>query len=186
MIHSIPAGQRNGYFLDILEPHGGVRTVARATLDELANEVKTACVHLFWAEGHASWGGLSEAKRRLAVMRLRAYSQRGKPVDVLPLLHRPEVPRCFSRRFPRCGHAWRGGPVFGIRKRRGGRSHPNIATMAERRLNALWLIDEGEVECRPDRRDSRLFCSRDGRQRSTERCWKSQLKGRKAWDRVQG
>lgn len=185
MIHSIPAGQRNGYFLDILAPNGGVRTVVCATLDELASELKTACIQLLWAAGYPSWGDLSEARRHVAVTRLRAHSHRGKPLDVLALFHRPAVLRRFSRRLPRCGHVWRGGPVFGIRKRRGGRSHTNIATMAERRLNALWLTEEGEVECRPDRRDSVLFCSRDGRQRSTERCWKSQLKGCKAWDRVQ-
>ncbi|KWT98125.1 hypothetical protein APY03_0796 [Variovorax sp. WDL1] len=72
--------------------------------------------------------------------------------------------------------------MYGIRKWRGGPTYRNCATMAQRRQNAAWHPEEGEVECRATRRDAYLFHSWDGRPRGVERSWKSQHKGRKAWD----
>lgn len=75
------------------------------------------------------------------------------------------------------------GPVQGIHKWRGGsRSRPH-QVQGERRANALVLGEDGEVPARATRYGFNLPDSRDGRRRINQRCWKSQHKGRKSWER---
>lgn len=78
---------------------------------------------------------------------------------------------------------FRQGTVPGIRKWRGGGSYyRRIRTMAERRQNLGVVMEEGRTMVRGRRVN--LPNSWDDIGRTRQRSWKSQFRGKKAWDRV--
>lgn len=171
MINNTNAGQRNShnYQLDIVAPNGKTVSEHFGTLEDLAHAVCNA-----HQSDHDARGSL------------RAYSHRGKKLNVLLLTNQGRAARNSWNWRPvlyRPKDFVREGTVPGISKWRGGPSSRNHKSMNERRLNGAFFVEEGELECRATRRDSYLFCSWDGRARSIERCWKSQHKGIKNWDR---
>lgn len=122
---------------------------------------------------------LAPLRRRFCVL-----TEQGKSLDVEEVLawwlnwcHQLYL----SRRF--AGHVYRGGPVPGVHRRGRYCGFRRIRTTAERRLNALVLVEEGEVAARACRQGYSLPDSWDDYSRNRERCWKRQHKGRKAWDR---
>ena len=119
---------------------------------------------------------------------VRAYSPRGRALDVAALvafgrkLNAERTRRWWYARFP--GYVRRRGPVHGIRKWRGGGSCHGYRHMNERRAAACVLHEEGEVPPRAARNVHNLHNPWDDeRWSSRPRCWKSQHKGCKAWDR---
>jgi hypothetical protein len=168
------------YHLDIVAANGGTQTRYFDTLPELSQAVKGAWHNHDWQR---RFEPTPEHTTAWAEAHLRAYSRRGKALDVPTLYANARPTWCGLGRYPSRGYTRRRGSVYAISKWRGGPSYRNSRTMPERRLNAAWCVEEGEVECRPTRRDAYLFNSWDGRARATERGWKSQRKGRKAWDR---
>lgn len=116
-----------------------------------------------------------------------AYSPRGKLLDVHALeAHGRRLYNSrtgyWTRLYP--GYVRRRGPVHGIRKWRGGGHYfRRIHTTPERRQAALVVYEDGEVAARPARNLRNLPNSWDDYARCVERSWKSQHKGRKAWDR---
>lgn len=116
------------------------------------------------------------------------HARSGKAISVEEVLSwlqtlRTRTPFWCRNRPP---YDYRRGPVYGTRCSRGGGGrrlrHPGA--QAERRQNAMSLTDEGEVPARVARTGFHLPCSWDDyRWRNSERCWKAQHKGRKAWDR---
>lgn len=117
-----------------------------------------------------------------------AFSRTGAALQIASILaigtslerHTPTPKR--HRRFR---HAYIGyGPVPGTRKCRGGHGFTrHIGTMPEHRMNALVVSDDLEAYPRPARRGKNLPTSWDDQMRHVDRCWKSQRKGRKSWDR---
>lgn len=171
MINNTNAGQRNSqnYVLDIVSPSGSMVSKFFSSLEDLARGV-----YLQHTSDHESRAFL------------RAYSARGKKLDVVLLAAKGgNNGRSYwwERPMRRPKDYVRTGTVEGISKWRGGPSYRNHKSMNERRLNGSFIVEEGEIECRATRRDTYLFCSWDGRARSTEKCWKSQHKGLKSWDR---
>lgn len=78
---------------------------------------------------------------------------------------------------------FRQGTVPGIRKWRGGGGYyRRIATMAERRQNMAVIFDEGRTLVRGRR--AHLPNAWDDIGRTIQRGWKSQHRGKKAWDKV--
>ncbi len=154
-----------------------VRTREFASLEALAIAASRASYSLSYA---LRYGLCNEAVRQLA------YSGRGHPLALEELVAwgaRVLEARYAARRFP--GYVRRRGPVHGIRKWRGGGGYfRGVRTMSETRLNALVLVEDGEVGCRPSRRERNLPHSWDDVPRHRERSWKSQHRGRKSWDRV--
>lgn len=141
-----------------------------------------------------------ETNARVVPAVFRVFGRRGTLIDAGRLLeigvHRlrlrgPYLIRAVSYR----GHEFvqktsravscRGhGPVPNTAKRRGGyRFHRHPATHSERTLNAFYDISEGEPAPRKARAFGALPSERDDACRCVERNWKSQFKGRKAWDR---
>jgi hypothetical protein len=123
---------------------------------------------------------------------LRAFSARTKSLSVAALVAWGErMPsRWRQYRFrSMCrsdGYVSRQGPVPGLRKRRGGRGYSHLMrTMSARRQAALVVAEDGEVAPRAARNASNIPSSWDdfARRRHLDHCWKSQRKGRKAWDR---
>ena len=78
---------------------------------------------------------------------------------------------------------FRNGSVRGIRKWRGGGGYyRRIRTMAERRQNMTVVMDEGRFLVRGGR--AHLPSTWDDIGRTVQRGWKSQFRGKKAWDRA--
>ncbi len=154
-----------------------VRTREFDSLADLAKAAARASYSLDY-EARFGWPG--------AAVRQQAFSARGRPLATEELVawgRRLFEALYAHRRFP--GYVRRRGPVHGIRKWRGGGGYfRGVRTMAETRLNALVLVEEGEVGCRPSRRERNLPHSWDDVPRHRERSWKSQHRGRKSWDRV--
>lgn len=145
------------------------------SLEELAKAASSAAYYL--EERAESWYRLpSDAVRQ------KALSPRGKLLNIAELV-------AWGRRLRRSGywshraHVFRSGPVPSTRKWRGGSGQTNCRTQAERRSNAMVVKEDGEVSVRAARLGFNLPCSWDGRYRDVERCWKSQHKGGKSWDR---
>lgn len=114
----------------------------------------------------------------------KALTPRGKPLAIQELVAwgaRITWTR-YSRQY-RAGYVWREGSVPDLRKWRGGSNTRPYRVQGERRLNALVIIEDGEVPARVTRRGYGLPDSRDGRPRTRQRSWKSQHKGCKNWDR---
>ncbi len=86
-----------------------------------------------------------------------------------------------NRRY--AGYVRRAGPVPGVSRPRGGHYFRRMRTSSERRLNEMVLVCEGEVAARPCRTGYGLPNPWDDVLREKQRSWKSQHKGRKAWDR---
>lgn len=135
---------------------------------------------------HGRWGIGVRVVHRHALY--EAFSPSGRALPVVPLLLRGQaltllesIRRRDRWRFPYdyCGT----GPVPGVHKRCHGGGHRRLRSSGERRLNALVLREQGEVAARAARRGKNLPDSRDDYSRCLQRCWKSQRKGRKAWDR---
>ena len=118
---------------------------------------------------------------------VRVYSPRGRALDIEALLSyglRRHATRPHRWNKPVPGYVRRAGPVQGIRKWRGGRGCSSFAHMNERRLAAGVLREEGEVPPRAARNAHTLPDPWDDeRWREAQRSWKTQRKGRKAWDR---
>lgn len=114
---------------------------------------------------------------------LLPLSPNGKVLDLKELQrHADNLFRQSVAWYP--AYYFRSGPVEGIRKSRGGYGFfRRPRTSAERRLNTLVLIEDGEVSCRARRKPNQLPNPWDDILRHKERCWKAQHKGRKAWDR---
>lgn len=119
---------------------------------------------------------------------VEAYGPRGRAMDMEVLLSQGrallEAER-FARRYSRRHkQAYNGeGPVPGISNKRAPRWCRRIHSRTELRLNALVLIEDGEVSARASRCGTNLPDTRDGYARDQQRSWKAQGKGRKAWDR---
>jgi hypothetical protein len=187
------AGQRNGYGYQLdtrAEWGGGVQSTYYKTLDELAwatYQAMCAREHVYATQNPMTpWRDRKERAMLWLIQTARACSLRGKSLDIGTLCDMG--PSCNPRRFLRNrwssqGYVRRQGPVPGTSKWRGGPSYRNERVMAMRRQNMGWLPEEGEVECRARHRDRYTYISMDGRARAVQRCWKSQHKGRKAWDR---
>lgn len=115
---------------------------------------------------------------------IRAYSPRGRLLVISEL-------EIFERRKYRLSvygdntadFVFRQGPVPGIRRRRNGRYYRHMKTIALRRQADLVVFEDGEIPARPSRTAMGLPSSWDDHSRTIERGWKSQRKGRKAWDR---
>lgn len=73
-------------------------------------------------------------------------------------------------------------PYTGKRPRYSRSYLRQMRTMAERRLNALVLVEEGEVPARACRTSHNLPSSWDDIPREHDHGWKARHKGRKAWD----
>lgn len=148
-----------------------------ASLEELA---KAASYNAYTLERNASsWMPLESQ-----AVRQKALSPRGKLLNIVELVS-------WGRRLRQTNYwsrygqfVFRSGPVSCISKWRGGSSTRNCQTQNERRGTAMVLREEGEVAARAVRHDSYLPSSWDGRRRIVQRCWKSQHKGCKSWDRA--
>lgn len=115
-----------------------------------------------------------------------AVSPNGKLLDLGDLWmygQRLRDARAAERHYP--GYVHRQGPVYGIHCYRGRKRYfRRISTTPERRQAALVVVEDGEVAPRPARSSNGLPNSWDDYSRSLQRSWKTQHKGRKAWDRV--
>lgn len=181
------AGQRNGrcYQLELIADNGGKQTQYFDSLEDLARAAYSARLNRERYDRFAYYYDYLPARTDHWVLsHMRACSFRGKALDVLTLCTWGATLGRYRYRYCSNGYVRRKGSVPGIRKWRGGPRYRHSHTMALRRQNAGWLVEEGEVECRPCQRDTYLYHSWDGRHRPVERCWKSQHKGRKAWDRT--
>lgn len=116
----------------------------------------------------------------------RAYSPNDRALDVVALAaHGARLARNrWPRWWPHCdGYVRRQGPVPGIHRPHHGCSLRHPQTMSERRAAALVIAEDGEVGPRAARGLRHIPHSWDDRPRGSQRSWKSQHKGRKAWDR---
>lgn len=146
------------------------------TLEALARAASSSSYYLqrCMADGYRLW---NEAVSQ------RAYGPRNKPLVIEELVAWGRRLRytCYYGRYG--NYVFRRGPVSGVRKWRGGSSNSNARTQSERRLNAMVVREDGEVSTRAARLGFNLPCSWDGRNRQSERCWKSQHNGGKSWAR---
>lgn len=147
-----------------------------ATLEELARGASSSSYYLqrCMSDGYRLWNEAVSQK---------AFGPRNKPLvldDLVAWGRRLRYTGFYSRYGT---YVYRCGPVSGVRKWRGGSSNTNARTQSERRLNAMVVTEDGEVSARAVRQGTHLPCSWDGRYRNSERCWKSQHKGGKSWDR---
>jgi hypothetical protein len=148
-----------------------------ATLQELALAANRAAnTHLWWRSPRAV-AALSPSGKTLPLDELEAHGAR---------LRAEESAKTY---YP--GYTRRCGPVTGVRCFRGGAGYSRrylrrFHTAGERRLGALVLKEEGEVAPRCARNSRNLPNPWDDIPRIVERSWKSQHKGRKAWDRPEG
>lgn len=123
----------------------------------------------------AQWQALTPKGRVLALAPLSAYGKR------LWLAYWHE--RRFGPGFMRA-YTFRSGPVPRVRRLRGGPPLRHARTQQARREGAFWLAEEREVPVRSKRSAKALPDSWDDyARRQRDRCWKSQRKGRKSWDR---
>lgn len=109
-----------------------------------------------------------------------ARSPRGRVILVEPLLASVRwVKASRGRTVEVLGGA---EPVPRTGRKRSAYSR-NPKTQAERRMNALVVLEEGEVGARPIRCARYLPSASAEWPRHVETCWKRQRKGRKAWCR---
>ena len=180
------AGLRNGqtYRLDVYGDYGDCTSREFIDLSALARaigRVRYACERV--TRWHLKYGGgHSDAWLRT---RVQAYSSRGRILDVVELC-------AWGVRQDTQPRMWRGAPPGYVRRQTsvphvgrpyGGPFSKGARYVGESRMNSAHFADEGEPECRARRRPSYLYDRWDGRNRSNERCWKAQHKGRKAWER---
>ncbi len=168
-----------GHYVLALQREGATALVPVAfkTLDALAQEA------LHVTRLHCGWRHSSEYV-------VGALSSNGKFLDLADLVKfgsRLRNEQWAAHRFE--GYRHRSGPVPGIRCHRASSRYSRrymrrIETTSERRQAASVLPCEGEVPARAARNASNLPDTRDEAWRLVERSWKSQHKGRKAWDRV--
>lgn len=137
---------------------------------------------------HDRWGATIAVKREK--VELEAFGKTGRALKIVPLLELARKVR--DRRHQRAlirdtgsdAHYRGQGPVYGIRKSRGGGHYfRRMSTMSERRLNGMTLHEEGEVAPRPSRCGFNLPSNYDDYQVCRQDNWKSQHKGVKSWDR---
>jgi len=189
---SVP--EYSGYTLDIFTEQGYV-FVENLTLSELAAACyrATASSSYKWPEigtpfpWRARFAWPMSSSEVAPYLNLVAKASSGKRLDVNLLLrwHSRKLEAARAWRWARRRlENWNGeGPVPGTRKRsRYGNYIRRPYTQAERR-DAVWLEEEGEPPIRASRRANYLPTRWDDMPRHTERCWKRQHKGRKAWDK---
>ena len=130
--------------------------------------------------------------RRVLEHHLRAFGPLRQPFDVIELvawgcrLLREQRPvaayfRLAAAAVP--GYERRSGPVPGVHRSHSYRWRRSPCTMQERRLNQPAAA-QGDPCGRVCRSGLNLPSDRDAGDRGCERSWKSQHKGRKAWDRT--
>lgn len=190
-----PTPEQSGYTLDIYTERG-YSCVENLTLAGLAaaclNAVHQCAQHLAWPalstpmpwRASSYWG---QPGAVVPYLNLVARSSRGKRLDVPTLLQNQArlVADARAWRWSRRRlENWNGeGPVPGTGTRGGySRHYRRPHTQGERR-QAIWLVEEGEPAIRAARHANYLPTRWDDIHRRTERNWKSQHKGRKAWDR---
>ena len=161
-----------------------IRTRAYDTLQALAEKSRWAVYRLTGFPGQPRYNLVSDAGDQAFAGSAEAWSPGGRRmcVNELAAYGRRLAREAFANRYGAV-YVHRSGPVPGTGRRSGGRYYRRMATMAERRLNALVLVEEGEVAARPVRCGRCLPSDWDDYVRHKERSWKSQHKGRKAWDR---
>lgn len=148
-------------------------------LASLAREVARRRVAYCAARDYAgappyfAWA-LSATGRLLDLLALAAYGTRLRTQDYVERAHP--------------GYVRRRGPVHGIRCFRasggyGRKYYRRIATTPARRQANLVVFEEGEVAPRAKRNSGNIPNSWFDFSRERQRGWKSQHKGRKAWDR---
>ena len=134
---------------------------------------------------HSKWGGVWSLRNECLIC-LEAFCLKGRPLNLRGLLElgvslTPNEIRYARRGGIYCGY----GPVPNVHKTRGGNGYfRNIHTTSELRMNALVVIEDGEVQARMARTSTNLPNSWDdvsyGRR---SRGWKAQRKSFKAWMR---
>lgn len=115
-----------------------------------------------------------------------AFGSNGCPLQIDKVLNSFDLEGHLSwRKKGGIRHGDRGhGPVPRIRKSRGGFGwFRGIQTSQEIKLNALVLLDEGEIPVRAARNSRNLPTTLEDFLRDTQRSWKAQRKGRKQWAR---
>jgi hypothetical protein len=155
---------------------------------ELRTELFTSLDELAYAAYRASWYLKDNARKWFVsetyAVEQCAFAPRGKPLAIAELV--AWGGRLAWNKYvldTLSAYTHRQGPVRGIRKWRGGSSSRPHQVQGQRRANALVLVEDGEVPARVSRCGFNLPDSWDGRRRINQRCWKSQHKGRKSWDR---
>lgn len=191
------APEYSGYTLDI-HTERGFTQLENLTLVQLS----AACLNAMYALPNQGWHcgwpavgtpfpwrgrNLLQPSALAPTFNLVARSGRGRLLDAAVLLkhqERLENEKRARRWRRRRLDGWNGeGPVPGTGSRsryRGCYRRPH--TQAERRT-AVWLVEDGEPRIRAQRRANYLPTRWDDLYRRTERNWKSQHKGRKAWDK---
>lgn len=149
-----------------------LRVLAFATLADAAREI--ARRRRAWWSATPDWVAAS------------VYSPRGKALNfeqVAAYGARLREEEWADSRYP--GYVRRGGAVHGVHCYRGGGHHyfRRIGTTGERRLAQCLAPEDGEVAPRAARNARNIPNSWDDYARTRERSWKSQHRGRKAWDR---
>ncbi|MDM0118022.1 hypothetical protein QTI66_38740 [Variovorax sp. J22R133] len=133
--------------------------------------------------------GVAGIWKTVAFREIEAFGERGQPLAIAGLMERSRALQTLARaerRRIRSGLTiYSGfGPVPGVHRKRGGHWIRQIATMSERRSNGLVVIEDGEHGARRARMGRQLPSSWEDIGKCTQRSWKAQFKGRKAWDRA--
>lgn len=136
---------------------------------------------------HLPQVGLDPFKAEVLKGVLRAYTERGTPINLLRLLECKETyfSSLWERRAEK-GYVRRSTPVPYTAKMRGGGYHRHVKTRAEFRDNhAVQMLEEGGNRLvRPSRRQANLPSTWDDVGRCPDNGWKAQRKGKKNWDRA--
>lgn len=185
----------SGYALDIITERG-YTCIENLTLSELSaacwNAVQTRSrLGCRWPQVGTPFPWrtslIMSPTSPVLTLNLVARTHTGKRLDAVRLLvsyaRRWEADR--DRRWrTRWLKDWNGeGPVPGTGKRGSySRHYKKPKTQAERRW-AVWEVEDGEPAIRAARQAHYLPTRWDDCYRRVERSWKSQHKGRKAWDR---
>jgi len=114
------------------------------------------------------------------------FDSNGHTLPIARILDSFDLEEYLNRRKRgRIAHGDRGhGPIPWTRKLRGGSGwFRGIQTSQEIRLNALVLVDEGEIPVRAARNQKNLPTKWEDFPYILQRSWKAQRKGRKQWDR---
>lgn len=135
------------------------------------------------SSAHPRWGSVSIVTHTASL--LEVFGPTGRVLNAHGILLKGEALTAKKTRLFRWGQMrdYRGyGPVPGIRKWRGGNGYcRRMRTTSEQRLNALTLLEEGEISARAARSGRNLANSWDDHCRHRQEGWKAQHKGCKSW-----